>query len=420
MIALRDKLLVQQMISSSAKSGLKYAHGELWTRHGVFSRRGEIAGISEDTEPVYLYGSRLKNSLIQREANCLVLDRMNRVVCFTFPSIIEYQKELDEITWLGAAAEPWYDGDLISISSKNETTIIAAKDSMISIKNGKVIFETPGTKVPAVYGAKRVLEEKSEDGDFFYRLTGKLDACYNFVYISPRNAITPWEKEDLVLVSVYDKSMREELSDDVMDTLCDCFDLRRAKREYINSPEKLQDLLIPPLSKGIILRESFGRRFCFKNQTYYMVKQILKSRQPSLKSLAQLAIIDAADDFGHHYPAFEPLLDMLSSTFEAIVLSAENEFQYIHDCNCLKEFSERVEEQPRTLRKHLFNIKRGLYSNESDFRRNVRPREVIQEARSLFGRKFDDALFNLYRAVDEKTHLNRRRKADHGKKQQRT
>lgn len=349
-----------------------------------------------DTVFIYNYDMTKtpKTDPIAMEARGLILDKSNNIISMSFPRFFNYGEDgAAKIDWESARAETKFDGTLIVIYSHNEDWYIQTRQRPRG--NGNVAQISDLTYYTAV---EEVLLKKTKTKDAFkFFRRGASTHCFVFEFISPFNRIvTPYEKTDLVLLTVIDKYCEKELSFDAVNEFALLFKFKRPSIYSVNDILEVNTYLdtLDSLDEGFVIVDKHNNRMKIKNKEYLAVAKAVNAGQDlTLKHFAAIALKGDADEIIVHFPKYSRMLTM----FTEVISQISDELHYLWsicaDLKDQKQFALVVRDH--SLNGVLFAKRSKKIDNIDDALSNIKPEKLVTIAKERLGKGLENELKQL-------------------------
>jgi hypothetical protein len=274
------------------------------------------------------------NSEIENDCRALILDISDNfnVVFRAFSRFFNYgEKFAAKIDWDSAEVLEKMDGSLVGVFNyKNQWRICTRKT--IDAKGDLGIF---GTFADSIW---KLIPNPDKTFD-------SANLCYVFEFISPKNRIvTPYEEDELVLLTIFDRSNNAELSWEEASKRCPGF--RRPRKYDCKTLEEVIELNnhIQEREEGFVVVDSKGNRIKIKNPSYLTYHRVFsRGGLLSADRLFDLSLDKDREELVSYFPDMQKKMDEVDEYLRKFKEEAE-ELWETHSGKSIKDFALSVKD----------------------------------------------------------------------------
>lgn len=344
---------------------------------GIEVKSGITTSIDGKRDYVHLLNSLSKTSVkVNKECNCLLLTRDLEIIGSSFqnPDVGNNDSLFEKAPVL---TEQLYDGKMVIITTYMNAIYMYTKGSINAEE-----YINDKTTITVKSAVTKLLNNKFDSFNTYGSDGSGLS--YVFMYISnEHHNVTPYTKEDLILLSIIDKATMTELPRNEVDDYARTKVFSRpvlspmfnacAIKDYINNGSSL--------NKGIVLVNVGEYRIEIKNRNYNLVKAIINSNKNNVLKRIATAILNGVDsEIYKYYPKFKKIFKLLNANFESVLNNAVSIFKLYNGADSMKTFAEKIKNN--RYKKLLFAIKRGEINKQNDFKKFLNTKIFLKH--SLF------------------------------------
>ena len=342
-------------------------------------------------ERVWLYNYNIINSRgdnsLENEARCLILNDKFDIVSMSFKRFFNVNEPYAApINWNKAWAEYKNDGSLINIYRYNNTFFIQTRRTcdasarlMAGVTYREAVIETLKKILGSCYA-----EPFRKEGDNY---------CWSFEYVSPYNRIvTPYEKDDLILLSIFDKNKACEIEPDIVDDLAFKYGFTRPDIYEIGGVKDCISLCeaMDPMEEGIVVVDNFQRRIKIKNIRYLKIGYVVGGFKAPRK-FAEAVLSGDTKEILSYRPEFKKIFSVFESVLNDIIKEVLSIWRINKDISSRKNFANIVKRYKFS--GILFALYDGRIDCIGDIIDRIKPKLLVDETELRREREFNEFFY---------------------------
>ena len=227
--------------------------------------------------------------------------------------------------------------------------------------------------------------------------------CWAFEFVAPFNRIvTPYDKPDLYLLSIFDKNEIKEMPTLYSDDFAREYRISRPNSIFVEEIEEILEAFpeIDPLEEGFVVVDRNFNRMKIKNPSYLSISRTVNAgRKVVPKHFAEIVLKGDAKEIISYYPEYREVLELMDNILSNMIEEVTTLWWINSGIDSQKEFAEAVKSHP--LNHLLFMLRKGKINTIHEGLRKISPDILINETSKRSNGKITKLMNKLWHVPEE-------------------
>lgn len=338
---------------------------------------------------------------IENEARALILDQNADIVSMSFKRFFNaHEHYASKLDWESAIAEFKHDGTLVVVYEYRNNFYIQTRKKATA--NVPILGSPNGmTYSQAVIN---VLKEKFKNPFKPFKDQNVNECfCWVFEFVAPFNRIvTPYEKPDLYLLSIFNKNEIKEMDRSYTDNFAKEYRFNRPTSIMIDDMDEIIGVFksIDPLEEGFVVVDKNFNRIKVKNPSYLSVARTVNAGNKVVpRHFAEIVLKGDSKEIISYYPEYREVIEYMDSTLQLMIEGMANLWWTNAGVDSQKEFALAVKDNP--LNHILFMLKKGKIETIDEGLQFIKPETLVLEATKRQDGKIEELMRKVNNILEE-------------------